>query len=78
MSREQRGKAMELSRRAFLAATGGTLAGAAAFGLSGEAKAGEPKPGRGGALRIATRSDSIGLDLRDRRRGQPVAVSGSL
>jgi hypothetical protein len=53
---------MELSRREFLTATGGTLAGAAALGFAGEARAGEPKPGRGGTLRVATRSDAIGLD----------------
>jgi peptide/nickel transport system substrate-binding protein len=56
------GEAMELSRREFLTATGGTLAGAAALGFAGEARAGEPKPGRGGTLRVATRSDAIGLD----------------
>src|SRR5919106_6928844 len=62
MSRDGRGKETELSRREFLATTGGTLAGAAALGLAGEAKAGEPKPGRGGTLRVATRSDAIALD----------------
>jgi peptide/nickel transport system substrate-binding protein len=62
MSRDVRGNETGLSRREFLAATGGTLAGAAALGLAQEAKAGEPKPGRGGTLRVATRSDAIGLD----------------
>jgi peptide/nickel transport system substrate-binding protein len=51
-----------LSRRELLAATGSTLAGAAALGLVGETKAGEAKPGRGGTVRIATRSDALGLD----------------
>src|SRR5215468_4705003 len=56
------GRESTLSRRAFLAATSGVLAGAAALGLDGRADAGEPKPGRGGTLRIGTRSDAIGLD----------------
>jgi peptide/nickel transport system substrate-binding protein len=51
-----------LSRRAFLATTGGTLAGAAAYGLVGEAEAGTRHPKRGGTLRFATRSDAAGLD----------------
>jgi peptide/nickel transport system substrate-binding protein len=52
-----------LSRRAFLAATGGTLAGAAAFGLVDQIQAGPPHPQRGGTLRFATRADVSGLDL---------------
>jgi hypothetical protein len=61
-TRDVTGRTSELFRRAFLAATGGALAGAAALGLAGRADADEPKPGRGGTLRIATRSDAIGLD----------------
>jgi ABC-type transport system substrate-binding protein len=60
MSREN--KSTELSRRGFLATTGGAIAGAAATGLVGQAQAGEPKPGKGGTVRFATRSDAIGLD----------------
>ena len=55
-------KQTELSRREFLATTGGVVAGAAATGLAGKAEAGEPKPGRGGTIRIATRSDTVGLE----------------
>jgi peptide/nickel transport system substrate-binding protein len=62
MWRDRRGQETELFRRELLAATGGTLAGAAALGLVGQAQAGEPKPGRGGTLRVATRSDAIALD----------------
>ena len=62
MTRDVTGRESELSRREFLAATGGAVAGAAAFGLAKPAAAGEPKPGRGGTLRVATRSDAIGLD----------------
>ena len=51
-----------LSRRAFLATTGGTLAGAAACGLVGQAEAGKRHPQRGGTLRFATRGDAAGLD----------------
>lgn len=55
-------RASALSRRAFLAATGGVMTGATALGLTGWAEASAPQPGRGGTLRIATRSDAIGLD----------------
>jgi peptide/nickel transport system substrate-binding protein len=51
-----------LSRRAFLTATGSTLAGAAACGLVGQAEAGKRHPQRGGTLRFATRGDASGLD----------------
>lgn len=51
----------ELSRREFLAATGGVAAGAAAFGMVGSAAA-QGRPKRGGTLRFATRSDANGLD----------------
>src|SRR5262245_21975662 len=51
-----------LSRRTFLATTGGTLASAAAFGLVGKAEASKRRPQRGGTLRFATRSDAAGLD----------------
>src|SRR5262245_31381634 len=57
------GRNLELTRRAFLAATSGVLAGAAAFGLAGQATAGQRHPKRGGTLRFATRSDVSGLDL---------------
>ncbi|WP_089936220.1 ABC transporter substrate-binding protein [Candidatus Entotheonella palauensis] len=60
MSQENKGT--ELSRRDFLATTGGAIAGAAATGLAGQAEAGEPKPGKGGTVRFATRSDAQGLD----------------
>ncbi len=53
----------ELSRRAFLAATGGILVGAAAFGVMGQVSAGQRHPSRGGTLRFATRADVSGLDL---------------
>jgi peptide/nickel transport system substrate-binding protein len=51
----------ELSRRTFLAGSGGVLLGAAALGLAGPIQAQE-KPKRGGTLRFATRSDTTGLD----------------
>lgn len=60
MSRDNKGT--ELSRRGFLATTGGAIAGAAATGLVGRAQAGEPKPGKGGTVRFATRSDAVALD----------------
>ena len=51
-----------LSRRTFLATTGGTLAGAVACGLVSQATAGTSQPQRGGTLRFATRGDAAGLD----------------
>ena len=62
MSNDIGGKASELSRREFLATSGGAVAGAAAMGIAGQAEAGQPKPGRGGTLRVATRGDTIGLE----------------
>jgi peptide/nickel transport system substrate-binding protein len=55
-------KEYELSRRGFLATTGGALAGAAAFGLVGPAAAATRHPSRGGTLLFAMRSDTTGLD----------------
>src|SRR5437870_8359160 len=52
----------DLSRRAFLATTGSTLAGAVACGLVSQATAGTSQPQRGGTLRFATRGDAAGLD----------------
>jgi len=63
MRQATQGRDLELSRRAFLAATSGVLAGAAAFGLAGQAETGQRHPQRGGTLRFATRSDISGLDL---------------
>jgi len=51
-----------LSRRGFLATTGGTLAGAMACGLVPQAAAERRQPQRGGTLRFATRGDAAGLD----------------
>jgi peptide/nickel transport system substrate-binding protein len=62
MTKDVRSRESELSRREFLTATGGAVAGAAALGLAGKAQAGEPKPGRGGTIRVATRSDVVGLE----------------
>jgi len=63
MHQATQGRDLELSRRAFLAATSGVLAGAAAFGLAGQAEAGQRHPKRGGTLRFGTRLDASGLDL---------------
>lgn len=60
MTKEVQGREAELSRRAFLATTGGVVAGAAALGVTGQAEAAKPKGG--GTLRFAMRSDSRGLD----------------
>src|SRR5438067_12275923 len=63
MRQATQGRDLELSRRAFLAATGGVLAGATACGLVGQAAAAQRHPKRGGTLRFATRTDVSGLDL---------------
>jgi peptide/nickel transport system substrate-binding protein len=63
MRQSIQGRDLELSRRAFLATTGGALAGAAAFGFTGQAVAGQRHPQRRGTLRFATRTDVSGLDL---------------
>src|SRR5262250_183308 len=57
------GRDLELSRRAFLAATSRVLAGAAVCGLAGQADADQRHPMRDGTLRFATRTDVSGLDL---------------
>ena len=62
MPRNMTAREYELSRREFLAASGGVLAGAAAFGLAGPAAAAKRHPSRGGTLRFALRSDTTGLD----------------
>ena len=58
-----RGREPTLSRRVFLASTGGALAGAAACGLAAQADAGTRHPSRGGTLRFATRGDTSSLDF---------------
>jgi peptide/nickel transport system substrate-binding protein len=60
MTDKNNNKLSESTRREFLAGTA-ALAGAAAVGLPTEASA-KRNPKRGGTLRFATRSDTIGLD----------------
>lgn len=65
MTRESQDHA--LSRRAFLASTGGAIAGVAAHGMVGAANAQQQSSTRdgakrGGTLRFATRGDARGLD----------------
>ncbi len=62
MSNELRSPVSDLSRRAFLARTGGTFAGVAAAGLAGPAHAAPRHSKRGGTLRFAMQADSLGLD----------------
>lgn len=63
MARPTTNKTAVLSRRAFLATTGATLAGATALGLPGQADAANRQPQRGGILRFATRGDTSSLDF---------------
>src|SRR5438067_9600166 len=62
MNGDMTGREPPLSRRAFLTATGGVLAGTAALGLGGQVDPGRRHPQRGGTLRCATRADAAGLD----------------
>ncbi|MGH8069368.1 MAG: ABC transporter substrate-binding protein [Candidatus Entotheonellia bacterium] len=62
MSRTMTERAFDLSRRDFLIASGGALAGLAAFGLVEPAHAGKRHPQRGGTLAYGSRSDIGGLD----------------
>jgi peptide/nickel transport system substrate-binding protein len=62
MTRETTNREHELSRREFLATTGGAVAGAAALGLVGPVEAGKRHPKRGGTLKFGTRADARGLD----------------
>jgi ABC-type transport system substrate-binding protein len=62
MTRSITGADYDLSRREFLTAAGGTLAGVAALGLVGQAEAAKRHPSRGGTLRFAMRSDTTALD----------------
>lgn len=62
MTRAMTGRATALSRREFLAATGGALAGVAAFGPGRQAKAARRHSQRGGTLKFAMRADSQALD----------------
>jgi peptide/nickel transport system substrate-binding protein len=62
MTRGRTGRETDLSRRDFLAATSGALAGAAVMGLGSRAEAGTRHSKRGGTLRFATRGDATGLN----------------
>ncbi len=62
MSSAMTDRESSLSRRAFLATTGGAFAGAVASGVVGPAHARTRHPTRGGTLRFATRGDVKGLD----------------
>ena len=61
MNRDRR-DSTAASRRTFLQAAGGLVAGAAAYGLGAQAEAGKRHRYRGGTLRFATRGDATGLD----------------
>src|ERR671918_2382391 len=62
MTRGRRNREFDLSRREFLATTGGALAGMAAFGLVGQAGATKRHPQRRGTLQYGPDTDIAGLD----------------
>jgi peptide/nickel transport system substrate-binding protein len=78
MARERAGRELELSRRAFLVTTGGTLLGMAAFGLADPAAAGKRHPQRGGTLHYGSRSDIAGLDSHRHNQQHTYAVTAAM
>ena len=62
MTRQRTRHTDALSRRAFLASTGGALIGMSALGLAGQAAAAQRHPQRRGTLKFSARSDIGGLD----------------
>jgi peptide/nickel transport system substrate-binding protein len=65
-----------LSRRDFLVATGGVVAGLSALGLAGQAAAATRHPQRGGTLSHSSRSDISGLDAHQHNHNHAdVAIS---
>src|SRR5919106_1176740 len=62
MTRGRRNREFDLSRREFLATTGGALAGMAAFGFVGQAGATKRHPQRRGTLQYGPDTDIAGLD----------------
>ncbi|MGH8058405.1 MAG: hypothetical protein ACREOH_14400, partial [Candidatus Entotheonellia bacterium] len=77
MARGRTGREFELSRRDFLATTGGALVGMSALGLVGRAAASKRHPKRGGVLRYGSRGDAGGLDAHQHNQlhtSHPTAV----
>jgi peptide/nickel transport system substrate-binding protein len=62
MSSTERTSAVDLSRRDFVIATGGALAGMAAFGIAAPAAAATRHPQRSGTLNYGSSTDTSGLD----------------
>ena len=62
MTREQTGRASELSRRQFLVGTSGALVGLGSLGLANPAAAAKRHPQRSGTLQFSSRGDIAGLD----------------
>ena len=62
MTRQRTRHTDALSRRAFLASTGGALVGMSALGLAGQAAAAQRHSQRSGTLKFSARSDIGGLD----------------
>src|SRR5262245_40461115 len=79
MARERTGRVLDVSRRDFLATTGGALVGMAAFGLVGQAPAaGERHPQRGGSLQYGSRTDVASVDAHRHNQNQTVHITTAM
>src|SRR5215510_9825413 len=76
MARERTGRELDVSRRDFLATTGGALVGVAAFGLVGQAAAaGKRHAQRGGTLQYGSRTDVASVDAHRHNQNQTVHIT---
>src|SRR5262245_16600813 len=78
MATDRTDTAGEVSRRTFLATTGGTLAGMAAFGLVGQGAAAQRHAQRGGTLNYGSRTDVAGLDAHRNNQNHTVHATAAM
>ncbi|HSF31095.1 MAG TPA: ABC transporter substrate-binding protein, partial [Candidatus Tectomicrobia bacterium] len=78
MANKRAGRALELSRRDFLVATSGALAGMAAFGLVDPAAAGKRHPQRGGTLLYGSSLDVPGVDAHRHNQNHRVHATAAM
>jgi peptide/nickel transport system substrate-binding protein len=78
MTRQRTRHTGELSRRAFLASTGGALVGMSALGLAGQAAAAKRHPQRGGTLEYSSRGDIAGLDAHKHNVNHAISATAVL
>jgi len=78
MATDRTDTACEVSRRTFLATTGGALAGMAAFGLVNPAAAAKRHPQRGGTLQYSSRTDISGLDAHRHNQNHQIHATAAM